>query len=171
MARSNQSVGREEAVRRCRETGTWAVAADDGGPVSPVEALLVLRYVESGMWSPLGAWVAYRELPSGQFYHVALARRTTELLTRTFGNDGQRLRAALEGFPHRPLDVGDVSAAIRAIGGVEVGVVYRLGDEEFPATADLLYDRAISKVYTADEVAALATQLCVGLMRSRGVPP
>jgi hypothetical protein len=142
------------------------IVADDGNPVSPVDEMLVLRYLAvTQSITPLGEDITYRELPGGQFYIGALVKRTSELVLKVFENDIDRLRKALGTYPGEDLQLGDLSKRIHAIGRIHITLIYRQGDDEFPPTLDILYDRAIARVYKSDEVAALATQLCVGLLR------
>ena len=142
------------------------VMAVDAGRVSLVDELLILRYLEvEREVQPTGREITFRDLPGGNFYAAALAKRTTGLLIKRFGEDPESLRTALDRFPRVPLDVGDVAARVSAIGRIEITLVFRATDEEFPATADILYDHVIASVYSTDEVAALTTHLCVGLVR------
>ena len=138
----------------------------DEGRLSPVDELLVLRYLEAERAvKPVGEAITFRELPGGKFYDVALAKRTTDLVVKTFGDSPARLRRALATFPCDGLDLGDVSARVHAIGRVDITLVFHAADDEFPPSAQILYDRIIGSVYTSDEVAALTTSLCVGLIR------
>ncbi len=128
--------------------------------------LLALRYLATEREIlPTGEWISFRELPGGAFYYEPAAGRTTHLLLKVFGNDIERLRVALTRYPCGQADLGDLSVEIEAIGRIKILLVYRLGDEEFPPSLDLLYDRIIASVFHTDEVAALATRLCVGLIK------
>jgi Domain of unknown function (DUF3786) len=138
----------------------------DGGRVSPVDELLALRYLEAERAvKPVGEAITFRELPGGRFYDVALAKRTTDLVVKAFGDGPARLRRALTRYPHDALGLGDVGACVHAIGRVDITLAFHAADDEFPPSAQILYDRIIGSVYTSDEVAALTTNLCVGLLR------
>jgi len=143
------------------------VETNDGTAVHPVDELLALRYlaVERAV-KPLGETISFRDLPGGQAYFEPAAKRTTRLLLDFIGNDLERLRKALGRYPFEETAIGDLGAVIHAIGRLDVTLVYRQGDDEFPATADLLYDRIIASVFHTDEVAALATRLCTGLLKA-----
>jgi hypothetical protein len=146
----------------------------EGDAAHPVDELLILRYLAHAAVQPvkpLGQVIAFRELPGGTFYKTALARRTTELLVGTFGNDTDALGRALEAFPARPLEISgaDVARRVQGIGHLDLMLIYRAGDEELPPSADILYDRIIGRVFRTDEVAALTTRLCLGL-RKRATP-
>lgn len=142
------------------------IQAQDGGSVTPGDELLVLRYLEAEREiRPTGEPITFRNLPGGAFYFGPVENRTSKLLLKVFGNDLPRLRAALARYPHEEFQAGDFAVRVPAIGRIDVTLVYRLGDDEFPPTLDLLYDRAIASVYHTDEVAALATRLCLGLIK------
>ena len=44
------------------------------------------------------------------------------------------------------------------------------GDDEFPASLDILFDRVLGAVYRIDEAAALAQRLCMALVRRKPAP-
>jgi hypothetical protein len=60
--------------------------------------------------------------------------------------------------------LGDFGARIHAIGKVYVTLVYHLGDEEFPASADLLFDASIKRVYPTEDAAVLASRISMSLV-------
>ena len=143
-----------------------AVHADDGKPVHRIEELLVLRYLLAGREiRPAGELISFRNFPGGVFYLEPILKRTSQVVLKTFGNDIDRLRSALGHFAHSALDLGDLSAQVHAIGRIDITLVYRLGDDEFPPTFDILFDRVAALVYNIDEAAALAHRLCIALAR------
>jgi len=157
-------LGRELHV----DAGSLSLRACDGAPVHVVEELLTLRYLAAGREiNPLGELISFREFPGGMFYLQPILNRTSQIVLKVFGNDIEKLRLALDHFPHLPLALGDQAAAVHAIGRIDVTLVYRLGDEEFPPTLDILFDRIVPAVYHIDEAAALAHRLCLGLARRR----
>lgn len=156
-------LGRELHV----QPGSLEIASPDGKPVTIADQMLVLRYLECEREvRPTGEDITFRNLPGGAFYFGPISNRTTKLLLKVFGNDAARLKAALARYPFDELGLGDVGVKIHAIGRIEIKLIYRQGDEEFPATMDLLYDKCIGTVYTTDEVAALATRMAIGLIRN-----
>jgi hypothetical protein len=148
--------------------GTLAVTAPDGAPVHVVEELLVLRYLGADREvRPRGELITFRDMPGGNFYLQPILNRTSNIVLGVFGNNMPWLATALEAFPHERLDLGDLSASVRAVGRLDLVLVYRLGDDEFPATLDILFDRALASVYRIDEAAALANRLCMGIVRRK----
>jgi hypothetical protein len=148
------------------ETGSLVIHAGDGAAVHVVEELLVLRYLAAEFEiRPVGELISFREFPGGMFYLQPILNRTSQIVLGVFGNDIARLRSALDHFPHVRLTFGDLSVQINAIGRIDVTLVYRRGDEEFPPTLDILFDQVVPSVYKIDEAATLAHRLCVALAR------
>lgn len=145
---------------------TLCLSAADQASVHATEELLVLRYLALKSAVRLsGELIGFRHLPGGNFYLEPILKRTSQMLLRRLGNDANALRKALAHYPHQLKNMGDVGAAVLAIGPLELTLIYRLGDEEFEPTLDILFDRAIAGVYHTDEIAALAHWLCRGLMQ------
>ena len=143
------------------------VITDTGKPPKPIDRLLALHYLTSDSpVSPENRWITFREFPGGAFYWQPFLSRSVNPLIKAIGNDLDRLRERLARFAAKiedgPADA--VSARIVAIGRVEVLLVYRAGDDEFPPTADLLYDGCARRVFCAEDAAALGGRVCFGLM-------
>ncbi|MBP7585270.1 MAG: DUF3786 domain-containing protein, partial [Spirochaetes bacterium] len=87
------------------------------------------------------------------------------LLEKRFGNDLNQIRSALARFDWEPYPAGDLGASIHAIGAVRVYLIYRAGDDEFPPSAEILFDSVIQRVYNAEDAAVLAQQVCLDLVK------
>jgi hypothetical protein len=128
--------------------------------------ILVLRYLGAeGPLIPTGEPVSFRSLPSGMFYWNPFRERSAALLERRFGNDLELLRARLARFDWEPWPAGDLGASIHAIGALRIFLLYRAGDEEFPPSAEILFDSMIRRVYNAEDAAVLAQRICLDLLR------
>ena len=110
--------------------------------------------------------VTYRNFIGGQFYLQPFLARTVQPLVARIGNDLEKLKKNLARFDWQPLPVppGDFSARIHALGNLHVTLVYTLGDDEFPAGCEVLFDAATKRVYGAEDAAVLASRVCLGLL-------
>jgi uncharacterized 2Fe-2S/4Fe-4S cluster protein (DUF4445 family) len=143
--------------------------AGDETPVKAAEAALVLHLLAlPGPVAAGGEPIAFRELPSGAFYLGPFRSRSVAPLASVVGNEMDRLRAVLDGFDWAEAPHGDFAARIRVLGNLFVTLVYRLGDEEFPPAADLLFDPSARRLLDADTAATLASRLCLCLVRRLG---
>jgi len=131
---------------------------DPEGEVPIQQQILLLHYM--GMAETAGIaheWISYQEVPDGRFYLDAFVRRAKNPLIQTFGNEPELLvKLATETYGARPLDHGDFSVVIQALPLVPVALILWKGDEEFPPDGNILFDRSISKIFSAEDIAWLA---------------
>jgi hypothetical protein len=108
--------------------------------------------------------VTFRDFPGGQFYYQPFLSRSSQILLKRFGNDVDSLRENLQRLDWTPTGTGDVGACMHALGPLHIALVYRGGDDEFPATADVLFDSGVKRALCAEDAAAVATRICVALL-------
>jgi hypothetical protein len=137
-------------------------------PVRESDRILVLHYLLCDLPIPVAGesseLISFRQLESGMFYWEAFLSRGVRPLVERIGNDLELLKRNLSRFDWQSVPLGDLGARINAVGGVNVTLVYRLGDEEFPPSADLLFDAGIKRVFPTEDVAVLAGRICLGLL-------
>jgi hypothetical protein len=148
-----------------QQSGLQLIKAETGGPAKLSDRILVLHYLlcESPI-SLAGELVSFRSFPEGQFYWQPFLSRTVKPLLGRIGNDLDLLRKHLQRFDWEEVSMGDFGARIHALGELYVTLVYHLGDDEFPPTADVLFDACITQVFVAEDVAVLASRICIGLL-------
>jgi len=147
--------------------GFVAYTAD--GNVCPEETqILLLDYITRSRGAkPSGRFLGFRELPGGAFYDKAFRGYTSEVLIRELdGNAVAFRRAAVELGGESIDDLGDIAFTFRALPGVAVAIVWWHGDEEFPATASVLFDEGAREALPIDGFAAIGRILCNELLRS-----
>ena len=143
-----------------------AVIAGTREKIHVFNRILILRYLcADAPPVPTGELVSFRSLPSGMFYWNPFRERSAALLEKRFGNDLNQIRSALARFDWEPYPAGDLGASIHAIGAVRVYLIYRAGDDEFPPSAEILFDSVIQRVYNAEDAAVLAQQVCLDLVK------
>jgi len=113
---------------------------------------------------PLDKLISFREMDSGMFYWEAFLSRSIRPLVKRMGNDLELLKGNLNRFDWQPVQLGDLGARIHVIGKVYVTLIYRQGDEEFPASADLLFEPGIKRIFVTEDTAVLAGRICLGLL-------
>lgn len=140
--------------------------AATGEPVKSGDRILLLHYLLCDLpVEETGELISFRELAGGEFYWEPFCSRTVRPLVKKIGNGVERLRSNLDRFDWSPVKPGDLGAHIHAIGRLYCTLVYRLGDEEFPASADFLFDSSFKRVYNAEDAAVLAGRICHLLMK------
>jgi Domain of unknown function (DUF3786) len=153
----------EDVVLRLKDWQLFPKGSQE--PVKIFNRILVLHYLLCDL--PVvftDRLISFRELIGGQFYWEPFCARSVRPLGKRFGNQLEQLKENLERFDWEPVSIGDLGARVHAIGNLYVTLIYRLGDDEFPAAADLLFDSAIKRIYNAEDATVLASRICLALL-------
>ncbi|OHB56876.1 MAG: hypothetical protein A2Y07_10920 [Planctomycetes bacterium GWF2_50_10] len=139
--------------------------AASGNEMKPGDQILVLHYLLCDVpVQPTGEMITFRDMPGGQFYWQPFLSRSVDPLLKRVGNDLETLKTNLKRFDFELAQDGDLSANIHALGKIYARLVYHLGDEEFPPAAEILFDSSIRRIYNSEDVAFLASRICLGLL-------
>ena len=144
------------------------VVLETGKPPKNADRVLALHYLLCDVpVVPEGRWITFRDFPGGAFYWQPFLSRSIQPLVGRIGNDlnllrervQQRFAARIEDGPADAL-----SARIQAVGNMDMLLVYRAGDDEFPASADLLFDAGFRRAFCAEDAVVLGSRVCLGLL-------
>ena len=136
----------------------------------PIQQQILLLHYLHGAWSSSGAgitgeWISFQEVPDGKFYLDAFHRRAKNPMVQAFGDRPELLvKLAGEIFGAEPSDQGDVSVLVQALPLVPVALIIWKGDEEFPPEGNILFDRNILKMLSAEDIAWLSGMIVYPLM-------
>jgi hypothetical protein len=133
------------------------------------QQILLLHYLHgvcsSGGAQITGEWISFQEVPDGKFYLDAFHRRAKNPMVQAFGQNPDLLvKLAGEVFKAEPSDQGDVSVVVRVLPLVPVALIIWKGDEEFPPEGNILFDRTIPKMLSAEDIAWLSGLVVYPLM-------
>lgn len=125
------------------------------------DQVLLLHYLigafNSGARGNTDEWVSFQDLPDGRFYMDAFLKRAKDPLVKTFGTNPKRLaELASRMYDASPAEYGDVSVVVKALPLVPVVLMLWHGDDEFPPDGNILFDRGISGILSAEDIAWLA---------------
>ena len=146
---------------------------DNGGSLAIQQQILISHYL-LGAWRSSGVkitgdWIAYREVPDGRFYLDAFLKRAKNPLVQAFGEEPERLvELAKSRYEAGPFDQGDYSVIVHPLPLVPLALVLWRGDEEFRPDGNILFDRSISSILSAEDIAWLAGMVVyplVGMLR------
>ncbi|MBN1105628.1 MAG: DUF3786 domain-containing protein [Deltaproteobacteria bacterium] len=132
------------------------------GQEPPIQQQILLLHYLKGAWASGGAvatgqWISFQEIPDGRFYMDAFQRRAKNPLVQAFGEKPERLIGiAGDAYGAVPLDQGDFSVVVKVLPLVPMALVLWRGDEEFPPEGNILFDRNISAILSAEDIAWLA---------------
>jgi len=134
-------------------------------PLRTEMQVLVLHYLlGSHKGDVTGSMVTFREFEGGAVYYPAFKKRTIDLLVENFGAAPELLAKAAAGINGESLGKGSSSARLWFFPKVPVDVIVWQGDEEVPASANLLFDEGTGKILPTEDISWLATALCYRLI-------
>jgi len=141
----------------------------DGSPAGGMEAILILHYlVHADGLANSGEWVAYRDLPGARYHEPAFKAEVEGPLSRGLAGRLESLRTwARE--EARALDLpGDVAAAWEILPRVPLLIIFNEADEEFPASARVLFDITAPNYLPTEDLSALAELAVSRLLEDLG---
>lgn len=125
------------------------------------QQVLLLHYLAGALasgYEPItGEWISFQDVPDGRFYMDAFQRRARDPLLRTFGqNPQQMMELAFTVYGASSFDHGDYSVVVRALPLVPMALILWEGDDEFPPEGNILFDKNIGRILSAEDIAWLA---------------
>ena len=141
--------------------------AGDQAEVDIASRILVLHYLLTASGTPLASkWIAFRSLPGGMGYDAAFQGRANLRLAHAFGSNRPGFEAAARALGGERLDFGDASFCFRLLPRVWLAVVLYLADDEFSASANVLFDGAASHYLPTEDLAVLGGILAGRLIKA-----
>jgi len=117
----------------------------EGQAPAPKHAIVLAYYVLGGGAGALsGKWVAFRDFKEAAFFMPTFQEQVEQRIAREFQGKLDLLKSGSErlgGRNYPGLGAGDFCDLIPALPRVPLLLVFHDGDEEFPASATVLYDR------------------------------
>ena len=141
----------------------------------PIQQQILLLHYLDGVGSGAkisGDWIAFQDVPDGRFYLGAFLKRAKDPLVKTFGpNPKLLIDGATNIYGAVPYDHGDFSVIVQALPLVPVALILWKGDEEFPPEGNILFDRTISDIFSAEDIAWLSGMVVyplIGMAKGKG---
>ncbi|MEJ5186705.1 MAG: DUF3786 domain-containing protein [Candidatus Geothermincolales bacterium] len=133
---------------------------------SYVMRLLSLIYLSKAQAKPLAnQWVPYRELKDGLFYVKSFQETVEERLLSRFSEDLDALREAAVALGGRVVEQGDLGVVIPTFPRLPLLMIIWKGDEEFPSSARILFDRSADTYLNAFELRMLSGEVVGHLVK------
>ena len=129
------------------------------------EQVLILHYLSATeMSATTGHWVSYREIPGCAFYFGAFLKRAVEPLKKVFGQNLSGFCGAAGKLDAIEIESGDAAFEFKVLPAVPLQMILWIGDEEFPAEANILFDSTIGQILSPEDIAWLAGMVVYRLM-------
>lgn len=141
----------------------------EGEAAGPEESLIVLHYLLTADGGEVGErWVAYRDLPGARYHEPAFHADVEGPLSRALEGRLEGLRAWAERNARR-LDLpGDVAAAWDVLPRVPLLLIFNERDEEFPASAKVLFEASAPGYLPTEDLSVLAELAAARLIKDLG---
>ncbi len=135
----------KDLIAEGRVLSEWAVQ---------VLSVLLFHYSLAIPVSKTGRLVKFKDLPGGYAYERAFFQKAVQPIAKVFGDDPAKLVEAAKLIGGKPLDLGDASVEIPALEGIPVTCIL-WGEDEFPASASVLFDESASCFLPTEDLAGL----------------
>lgn len=118
--------------------------------------ILILRYLSEGSYAkPSGKLLTYRDIPWGEVYYPNFQGRCIFRLSRTFGNRIEAFETVMDSINAEKIDMGDSAYKFEFIDNIYMYFILWRGDNEFPASAQILFDDNFPLAFTAEDIAVV----------------
>ena len=108
----------------------------------------------------------FKDLPGGYAYERSFQQRVVQFIAESFGDNPAELVEAAELMKGKKLEFGDASVEVPALEGVPV-VFVLWGKTEFPATANVLFDKSASSFLPTEDLGVLAELTASRLVKAK----
>ncbi len=137
-----------------------ACSLSNGETLASFHLAMLLYYFSTADGTPLsGNWIAFSDLPDGRFYARAFQSYTGQELARAFQGDQERFVRAAQNLGGQHYALGNASFSFQALPRVPLLAVFWQGDEDFPASFQVLFDACASHYLPTDAYAILGSTL------------
>jgi hypothetical protein len=162
-ARTGVPFDRERGTFVARLMGTEYAIGHPGGAAVPNtlrmnERILLLRYLCEGRFKPSGGTrLSYHEVPWGNTYFRQFEGRVLKRAAYTFSGDiaGFKRKVDASGIPAEKIRQSDAGYRFLFLDGYFVTLMIYAGDEEFPPSAQMLFDDNFIGAFTAEDMAVV----------------
>lgn len=143
-----------------------------GKALSDMNQAMLLYYFSTADGFPLSnRWISFAELPDGRFYTRAFQSYTGHELGRHFASAPNRFESAAASLGGQPSGLGNLAYSFQILPRVNLLIVFWLGDEDFPASFQVLFDESASHYLPTDAYAILGSTLTHRLIAASDVSP
>lgn len=131
------------------------------GPKKEYLNELVLNYLSLADYpSDVGEWIAFREIPHGDFYSSNFKKNTETRLTRNFQNKREVFDRVSKKLGGEKIDMGDSGFAFQALPRFKIALVFWSGGDEFQDKVNVLFEKPAGECLTPEGLSLLGKNFC-----------
>lgn len=111
-------------------------------------------------------WIAFREIPEGEFYSDNFKRNTEVKLTQEFQGMMDKFARVAVDCGGESIPLGDEGFSFQALPRFDIALVFWSGGEEFRDRVNVLFEESAPDCLPTEGLAILGKQLCSDLIRT-----
>lgn len=139
--------------------------AENATEIPLQEQVIILHYLLGcGGLKVTGDWISYREIPGAAFYFSAFVKRAIDPLKKVFGTNTAGIVKPALALKGSAIEAGDAGFEFSLLPKTPMQLILWEGDEEFPAEANILFDKSAGKILSPEDAAWLAGMLVYRLI-------
>lgn len=105
-----------------------------------------------------GEWLPFRSLKDASPFGPAFQKTVVDVFARTFSGHSGELEAAFQKMGGKKLPHSDVGYQLNAFECIPVQFLFWDGDDEFPAQANILFDRGSTDYIHVESLVSIASE-------------
>ncbi|MBN2119510.1 MAG: DUF3786 domain-containing protein [Candidatus Omnitrophica bacterium] len=122
-------------------------------------SVLILHYLIKelkGLPALSGEWISFKELAGGEGYFTAFKKRVIDPIARKYGSNPRALFDLSKRFKVKKSELAPAGVELEVLKNVSFLITVEAADDEFGASANLLFDKNIKDVFCTEDVTVLA---------------
>ncbi|MDD1747670.1 MAG: DUF3786 domain-containing protein [Methanomassiliicoccales archaeon] len=140
----------------------------EGKEVDETSSILALHYLAGcGADVPTGTLVPFNQAEGGGAYYEAFKRRTIDRLAEEFGERPNLLVRAGIAIGGLDRELGASSIEVRVFPKVWVTLIVWEGDDEIPASANVLFDSTALGILPTEDLAVIGSLTVAKLVKAK----
>ncbi|MDE6961028.1 MAG: DUF3786 domain-containing protein [Lachnospiraceae bacterium] len=119
---------------------------------------------------PDGEWLPFRSLKNASPFGPAFQRTVVDVCARTFSGHQRELEEACQKLGGKKLPHSDAGYELPAFECIPVRFLFWDGDDEFPAQANILFDKNAVDFIHVESLVSIASEALTFLSEASGLP-
>ena len=105
-----------------------------------------------------GEWIHFRDVKKAGVFEDAFERQVLKPFAEAFSGKTEEFEKAGKERGFQPLEYGDSSFQVPVFSCIPIRVIFWDGDDEFPATVTILYDKNVTQFVHPENVVMLGSE-------------
>ena len=144
----------------------FAFSSSRSSNITLTAKIIILHYIINASGAPLSRdLVPYEDIPGCRVYAPVFERRVSKPLLTAFGYDRDAFARAGASLGGKPEEFGDASFTVNAFPRVPLTFILWEGDQDFPPSIKVLFDRASQHYLPLEDVVVVSKMAATRILR------